>query len=88
MKIKNGYLLREIADSWIVVPIGERVIDFKGMMTLNESGAFLWGCLTEDISYEQLLDCLLEEYDVDEKTARADLDEFISQARKSGVLHE
>lgn len=88
MKIKDGYVLREIADSSIVVPVGEKVIDFKGMMTLNESGAFLWKCLAADISYEQLLHSFLEEYEVGEETAKADLDDFINEARESGVLDE
>ena len=38
---KDGYLVREIADSYVVVPVGERVIDFKGIMTLNDTGLFI-----------------------------------------------
>jgi hypothetical protein len=88
MKLKKGYLVREIADCHIVVPIGERVIEFKGIMTLNDTGSFIWNCLTEDISYNQLLSSILEEYDIDEATAKADLDEFLNVAQESGVLEE
>jgi hypothetical protein len=88
MKIKDGYLLREIADCCIVVPIGERVIDFKGMMTLNETGAFLWKNLSNDISHEQLLQNFIEEYEVDKETAKTDLHDFLCVARKNGVLDE
>ncbi|AFV05158.1 MULTISPECIES: PqqD family peptide modification chaperone [Dehalobacter] len=88
MKIKEGYLVREIADCYIVVPVGERVIEFKGIMTLNDTGNFIWRCLTEDISYNQLLTSILDEYEIDEVTAKADLDDFIQSARESGVLEE
>ena len=88
MKVKTGYLVREIADCHIVVPIGERVIDFKGIMTLNDTGSFIWKCLSHDISYSQLLHSVLDEYEIDETTAKADLDEFLIVAQESGVLEE
>ncbi|WP_418792212.1 PqqD family protein [Phosphitispora sp. TUW77] len=88
MKIKEGYLVREIADCHIVVPIGDKVIEFKGIMTLNDTGRFIWKCLSDDITYEQLLSAILDEYEVDEATAGADLDEFLENARQSGVLEE
>lgn len=88
MKVKAGYLVREIADCHIVVPIGERVIEFKGIMTLNDTGNFIWKCLSDDISYSQLLASILNEYEIDEPTARVDLDEFLSVAQESGVLEE
>lgn len=88
MKIKTGYLVRDIADSYIVVPVGERVIDFKGIMTLNDTGYFIWKCLTVDISYDELLSSILGEYEIDEATAKADLDEFLDKARENGVLED
>lgn len=88
MKVKTGYLVREIADCHIVVPIGERVIEFKGIMTLNDTGNFIWKCLSDDISDSQLLQSILAEYEIDEATARTDLDEFLQAARESGVLEE
>lgn len=88
MKLKTGYLVREIADCHIVVPIGERVIEFKGIMTLNDTGNFIWNCLSDDISDSQLLHSILEEYEVNEATAKADLDEFLEVAWESGVLEK
>lgn len=88
MKIKDGFLLREIADCHIVVPVGSRVIDFKGLMTLNDTGHFIWNHLIEDNTYERLLDSILQEYEVDEDTAKKDLDEFLNKAQESGVLEE
>lgn len=88
MKIKDGFLLREIADCHIVVPVGSRVIDFKGLMTLNNSGYFIWNQLIKECTYKLLLESMLQEYEVDMDTAKKDLDEFLDKARESGVLEE
>ena len=86
MKIKSDYMIRNIAGTNVVVPIGERVIEFKGMMTLNESAAYIWGFLKEDRTYEEVLAALLEEFDVDEAVAKSDLNDLLDQMKKSGVL--
>lgn len=86
MRIKEGYLVREIADCHMVVPVGERVIEFKGIMTLNDTASFIWKCLLDDVTYDQLLSALLDEYEVDEATVKTDLDDFLQNARECGVL--
>ena len=48
MKLKEGFLLREVAGSNIVVPVGKAELDFGGMLTLNPVGAFIWNQLSED----------------------------------------
>lgn len=77
MKIKNGFMVREIAGQWIVVPIGSRVVEFNGIMTLSESGAILWKLLASGAEMDDLVSAILAEYDIDEKTARADVESFI-----------
>ncbi len=86
MKIKDGYLLREVAGSNIVVPIGEGAIDFSGVITLNEVGAFIWKSLEEDITEAELVDRILAEYDIDKETAQNDVKEYISSLRGAGLI--
>ena len=88
MKIKDGFLLREIADTYVVIPIAERVIEFKGMMTLNSISADVWKFLSEDRTYKETLDFIVESFEVDEKTADADLRELIERMETSGVLEQ
>ena len=88
MKIKDGFLLREIAGTQVVVPIAERVIEFKGMMVLNDHGLFVWNKLQNECTFEGLLNSILDEYDVDTETAKADLEEFLAHIRKNGALDE
>ena len=86
MKIKEGFLLKEIAGSYVVVPVGEKLVDFQMMVTLNETGAFLWEKLANDITEEELVAALLGEYDVDEQTAKKDVSEFIKKLNEKEIL--
>lgn len=86
MKIKNGFILREVAGSFIVVAVGEAVKEFKGIINLNETGAFLWKILESGATEEQLVAKLLEEYDVDEKTAAEDVGKFINKLSEAKLV--
>lgn len=86
MKIKSDYLIRNVAGSYIVVPVGEESLDFSGVITLNEVGAFLWEQLKENNDKAGLLKTLLAEYDVDENTASADIDEFIAKLKGADLI--
>ena len=86
MKIKEGYLLREVAGSNIVVPIGEGELNFSGVITLNDVGAFFWKKLEKGCTKEELLDSLLAEYEIDKETASSDIDEFVGKLKEAGLL--
>jgi hypothetical protein len=86
MKVKDNLILREIAGSWIIVPVAEMVVEFNGLMNLNESGAYLWNKLVEGAEVDELVSGLLSEYDIDEETAKADIQEFVGQLKEKGLL--
>jgi hypothetical protein len=86
MKIKENLMLRQIAGSWIIVPVGEMVVEFNGLMNLSESGAFLWKLLESGTEVDDLVKGLLSEYDIDEETAKADVTEFINELQVKGLL--
>lgn len=86
MKINSDYVLRPIADSWIVFPMTK---DFStGVLTLNGSGAFLWGKLEQGAEFDGLVKALTDEYEVTEAEATADVDAFIQQLRAAGCLED
>lgn len=87
MKIKDGFMLRQIVDVWVVVPLGERVVDFNGMLKVSESGAFLWEKLANSgATREELLADLLAAYEVDAETATRDMDEFLNSLQHAELL--
>ena len=88
MKLKENFVLRQVAGSYVVVAVGAASVDFNGMLTLNDSGALLWRTLEGGANRAALLAALTSEYDVDEAQAARDLDEFLSSLRSAGCRAE
>ena len=86
MKIREGYILRNVAGSFVVVPVGEATLEFNGMMNLNETGAFLFEKMIDGISREDLIKALTDEYDVDNETASKDVDAFIEKVEEQNLF--
>ena len=86
MKIKDGFLLREVAGNYIVVAVGSAVKTFNGVINLNQTGAFLWELLQKGAEKEDLVKELLEEYEVDEQTASKDVDIFIERLQQANLI--
>ncbi len=88
MKLKENFMLRQVAGSYVVVAVGDACVDFDGMLTLNESGALLWRTLEQGADRDGLTAALTAEYDVEPTQAQADVEEFISSLRDAGCLAE
>ena len=88
MKIKSGFVLREIAGNYIVVSVGERVKEFNGVVNLNGTGAFLWDALAKGATEDQLADKLVSEYDVEKSVALNDVKEFIVKLREANLIKD
>ena len=86
MKIKSGYVLKEVAGSFIVVSVGERVKEFNGVIVLNETGVFLWKKLERGATEEGLVKDLLAEYEVEESVAKSDVAAFIAKMKEAELL--
>ncbi len=86
MRIKDGYVLRQVAGNSIVIAVGEEALNFNGIITINGAGAFLWNLLSDGADKEMLLSAMLKEYDIDEKTASDDIDEFIKKLKDADLL--
>lgn len=79
MKIKEGFLLRNVAGNNVVVPVGQATLDFNGMMSLNDTGAFIFKKMIEGISREELIQAVMDEYGIDEQLATTDVNNFIKK---------
>ncbi len=86
MKIKDGFVLREVGSNYLVIAVGKNAKDFNAMITLNEVGAFLFNKLTNEITFEGLVDALLGEYEVDRATAEKDVKAFIEKLQKGNLF--
>lgn len=86
MKINPLFVLREIADEYVVIPVGEQADRLHGMLKLNEEGAFLWKLMEKDQTEETLFRALLNEYQVEADTAKEDISVFIEELKRIGCL--
>ena len=85
MKIKDGFILRSVAGQTVVLPTGDE-LDLNMMITLNETGTFLWERLQQDTDEAALVSALLAEYDVDEATAAKAVAGFVAKLNDNGFL--
>ncbi len=86
MKINKEMILREIAGDNILVPATETVLDLNGLFIVTETGAFIWSLLPSVNSEDEILEKMLDEYDVDKETAQKDITEFLERLRKFGII--
>ena len=88
LRSSPNYVLRTIAGQHVLVSIGEGLADFRGYIQLNGTAAFLWEELLKGRTKEALFRALLEKYDVDEDTARRDLDGLLELLSSKGMILE
>lgn len=88
MKIKKDFMLRNVAGYYVVVPVGDGALEFNGVVNLNESGAFLWKAMENDVTEEAMVQALLAEYDVDENRAKADVAAFVKKVKDANLVEE
>ncbi len=86
MKIRDGFIAKKVAGTDIVVPVGENAVSFKAIITLNESGAFLWQQLKDDITKDELTKALIGEYGIEPSIAESDVDDFLKLLEENGLL--
>ncbi len=88
MKIKTGFVLRKVADNWVVLPVGQASVNLNGMLSLNESGVLLWQQLEKGSDRTALIDLLISQYEVAHDEASADVDSFIAVLMKAGCIEQ
>ena len=88
MRIEKEFILREIAGDYVIVPTGKTALEFNGLITVNELGAFIWKKMQQDISEDNLVSAILDEYEDKEETARNDVKEFLGKLEEYNILKE
>ena len=86
MKLKDGFILRQVAGQTVVLPTGGD-LDLNMMITLNDTGKFLWERLSVETDEAGLVAALLAEYDVDEETAAKSVAAFVAKLNENGFLN-
>ncbi len=86
MKLKYEFVARQIAGDYILVPSGASALALSGLITTNEVGALLMEKLKHEVSREELIASVLQDFQVEKTVAAADVDRFLEMARKLNIL--
>lgn len=86
MRIKEGFVLREVAGQNMVIATGEASKDFHGMIKLNNTGKEIWQGLQEGMSESKIAKDLQEKYEIDSEKAEQDVKEFINKMLEMGFV--
>lgn len=86
MKLKKDFILREIMGDVVLVPINQSTSQFNGLITVNELGKFIWENLEKVQDEDDLLQLILDEYEVDRDVAKKDLDEFLQVLKDMDII--
>ena len=86
MKIKEGFVLRKVADSWMAVPIGKMAGEIQGLIALNETAADIWNILQEDHTEEEVVNILTLHYDEKPEVLLENVKEFVEELDIRGML--
>ncbi len=88
MRASTGFILRNLAGEYVVIPAGDNIGAFGGAILMNELSAFVWEQLKVSVSRDELLARILDRYEVEEKTAAADLDALLAEMKRMGIIEE
>lgn len=88
MKIKEGFVTREIANTIVAVPTGDLINIFQGIIKLTDSSKFVWDLLQEDITIDEIASKVSQKYDIDINKAKADTEKFINNLRNVNIIEE
>lgn len=86
MELKKKFVLRNIVGETILVPIGQNNEAFNGLITINELGKFIWENIESSKDEDELLQKILDEYEVEKEVAKADLDEFLQTLKDAEII--
>lgn len=86
MKRSSDFLLRDVAGTLVIVPVGAAVSAFPGMITLNATGAYIWELLESEQTVQSLADALVARYQVSAEKASADVEAFLERLKPTGAL--
>lgn len=88
MRLSNHFMKRRIADETILIPVGEMSLKFNGMITLNQTGEFVYQCLEEGMKESEIIREMLDTYQIEEQVARKEVSNFLMQCRELKIVLE
>ena len=88
MKLNENYILKTVAGTPVVVPVGDAVNNIRGMISLNGPAEIIWKALEKGESRETIISLIMAEYDAEEAVVSADVDAFLQKLKDYKILED
>lgn len=88
MKLRGEFVVRQVMDNTVVIPVGQTALRLNGMILLNDVSKIIWECLEQGTDVERIVTAVTDAFDVSADEARADILEFCDKLRKMQFLEE
>ena len=88
MKQNPDFIITDVADSHILVPVGKSAVNFNSIISLNDMGQTVWNMLENETSTDEIVKNILAEYEVSEEQARKDIESFLAKLRENGCIED
>lgn len=88
MKLRGEFVVRQVADNTVAVPVGQTALQFNGMIMLNDVSRVIWESLQQETDLEQIVTAVTDAFEVSREEARTDIVEFLDKLRKIQLLEE
>lgn len=88
MKIKDGFIKRQVVGKWVVVPTEKLSKQYNGIIELNETANKIWEGLVKGLSPEEIATSIVEEFEVSYENALTDINKMIEDMTKEGIIEQ
>ena len=88
MKRSKDFIKRKIGTQYVIVAVGAATKKFNGMISVNSTGSFIWDQLEQSMTMDELVDAILQNYEIDAETATAHATQFVNTLKGVGAIVE
>ena len=86
MKLKDGIIITQVENEFILVAAGEAGRAFNGMIKMNETAGLITQCLINNTTIESVVEVVCKKYDVDIEVAKQSVECLVKTLRKSDLI--
>lgn len=88
MRLRGEFVVRQVMDSVVAIPVGETALDLNGMILLNDVSKAIWDCLEQETDVAAIVKAITDAFEVSPEEAEADILDFLRQLRELQLLQE
>lgn len=88
MKLRGEFVIRQVVDEVLAIPVGNTALEFNGMIMLNAVSRIIWESLSTGATIDEIVTAVTDKFEVSAEEARADITEFIDKLREINIIED